>query len=1201
MKRLWLAAALAPLSFAAAQAQQTISTSTSTPVNTQTAGGDITISSAGSIVPTTAGTSPTAPIAAVTVNSYNNVTNNGTISFNGLNYTTGILVQGVTAPSPSSALLSITNTATITDNENTSYKDTNGDYINDANGSNTNGANLFAAGSYRFGIATTGASAFNGSIVNSGTINIVGENSAGIQIGSAGINGDLLETGTLTATGGDPNTSDLTYGILAKGLIGGAVAISGTVSAIGQHSVAVALDGGVGGVAGGSGYVDINASLTATGYEATAPYQISSIQSLVQAQAAEELLQGGPALRIQGTVTGGISLDAPILASGTTSAVVGATITAYGSAPAVQIGGTLPTVISPISTASAGASFPDSAGYGLVIGGAVSGLGTYAFDNNLQVVNATGVAIGAPGPSATTPQVTLNGGVSVTGSIEASTIGAPITTVTGDTGTGNPTALWVDNASLTANTTTTPGTSGAITVSGVITAASQTQTVDGVSIAAIGAPSKGATINPVQATAILLGPGANVPSLVNTGTIQAVITGLSSTIITAGGGTQGYAWGVKDQSGTLTSVVNENTIAAHVEPIIADKLVDPAYSDTVAIDLSANTTGAVVTQQLASPAVLALDSTTGLSTTVTPTISGDVLFGSGAGTLNLYAGAMAGGVQFGASANNAINVNNGAILLGPLAEATGGQLSVNVQSGILGISTPVTTELASTYDSTNHIEPPANPTPPSNQVAIGVKSINIGATGQLVFSVFAPTSTASVSLVGAPQFNVSGGVTVASGGDIGLNFLTKLTQAATYDIIKATGPISIASTSTALGQLPYIYQGQLNVVPYNGAQAVEITVSQKTVSQLDFNPAQAAAYSAFYAAFDKGVQPGTGNVSGEAIGSVTDAVLTQTTKADFDHLYNQFLPDYSGGAFETLTMGQEALAAAESDTPPKLGDQGGHGWVQEIGFSENRDSKDVVGYSGKGMGFAGGTEVVSGADTAGVAVAILTTAINDTGRPVGSSQTSSAVEGGVYWRRGGEGLNLSANVNGGFAFMQSHRVLLEQGGTDNATFLREAKASWDGAIVSASLTAAYKASFGRYFIEPQATAEYVMLYQTAYSETGGGDAVDLNVNSQLSQQGVVQGDVVFGASYGTAVHWTPEMTIGWRQIVAGGPANTVAHFNGGTSFSLSPQYQDLKSGLLARMGLRASGVYADFSANAGGVFGSDYNAVDARATARFLF
>jgi hypothetical protein len=89
-------------------------------------------------------------------------------------------------------------------------------------------------------------------------------------------------------------------------------------------------------------------------------------------------------------------------------------------------------------------------------------------------------------------------------------------------------------------------------------------------------------------------------------------------------------------------------------------------------------------------------------------------------------------------------------------------------------------------------------------------------------------------------------------------------------------------------------------------------------------------------------------------------------------------------------------------------------------------------------------------------------------------------------------------------------------------------------------------------------------------------------------------------NFGQSIVWRPEVTIGYRAVVYGGPAKTVANFEGGQTFTLLPQFTD-KGGLLGRIGLRASGQYADFSADAGGEFRNDYETYDARAAARFLF
>jgi len=128
----------------------------------------------------------------------------------------------------------------------------------------------------------------------------------------------------------------------------------------------------------------------------------------------------------------------------------------------------------------------------------------------------------------------------------------------------------------------------------------------------------------------------------------------------------------------------------------------------------------------------------------------------------------------------------------------------------------------------------------------------------------------------------------------------------------------------------------------------------------------------------------------------------------------------------------------------------------------------------------------------------------------------------------------------------------------------------------------------------------VALFESAYHEHGGGPAFNLNVAPGTSSQADVQGDIVIGMNFGQTLIWRPQVTFGYRAVVAGGPASTVASFAGGQSFTLNPQFTN-KSGFLARIGLRASGQYADFSADAGGQFSSSFQTYNARAAARFLF
>ena len=143
-----------------ASAQTVISTATTTPVQTSTTG-DLQIAKTGSIKPTSG--------VAVTINSNNDVKNEGTIGITGANNAVGILAN----PNLSA---DITNTGTITIDED--YTPTDTDKDGDLDGP-------FAQGTGRYGIRVAPGGTFTGNIVNSGTITVEGNQSAGIAIDSA--------------------------------------------------------------------------------------------------------------------------------------------------------------------------------------------------------------------------------------------------------------------------------------------------------------------------------------------------------------------------------------------------------------------------------------------------------------------------------------------------------------------------------------------------------------------------------------------------------------------------------------------------------------------------------------------------------------------------------------------------------------------------------------------------------------------------------------------------------------------------------------------------------------------------------------------------------------------------------------------------------------------------------------------------------
>ena len=194
-----------------------ISTAITTPVATGTANDDIRISSTGSVKPTSG--------AAVTINSNDSVKNEGLIQITGSNGTTGILAN-------TNLSGTINNTGTITLDEDFTPTDTDTD--GDIDGP-------FAQGTGRFGIHVLGGGTFTGNVLNSGAINIEGNQSAAIAIDSA-LAGSLTQSaGAIAVLGND------SVGIRAADVSGSVTLSNGSISVKGQNAIGVNLTGDIGG------------------------------------------------------------------------------------------------------------------------------------------------------------------------------------------------------------------------------------------------------------------------------------------------------------------------------------------------------------------------------------------------------------------------------------------------------------------------------------------------------------------------------------------------------------------------------------------------------------------------------------------------------------------------------------------------------------------------------------------------------------------------------------------------------------------------------------------------------------------------------------------------------------------------------------------------------------------------------------------
>lgn len=541
------------VSATAAQAETTIGTKVTDRVKSSTvkagAGDDIKIVAAGSVV-------PTGPGAAVTLDSNNKVTNEGTITITDANDATGILANAGVAGT-------ITHSGKIEILEG--YTPTDTDKDGDLDGP-------FANGARRYGIRLAPGGTFTGSVTSGGTITIEGNDSAGIAADSR-LAGSLTSSGTIDVTG------DRAVGIRAQEVTGN-VTLTGAIGASGLDAVGAALDGDIGGA------LVIQGSIAATGYRSiSAPADPSKLD-------ADDLLQGGNALRVSGNVAKGIIFDRPPADTkpddkdedkdGIEDAKEGtANVVSYGAAAAVQIGAADHAV-------TIGAVPGQASGHGIVVNGAIAGRGVYAG------VNANGMQIGGLGGA-----VNVAGGLSVNGQLTAASNGA------------SATALRIGSGA----------TVNDINVTGTIQA-------DG-----------GKAANAVT-RAILIDQGGTVTAIRNSGKILASASG------------DGTAGAIVDNGGKVALIENSGAIGA--SGVAADSARAIAI-DLRANGAGATVRQTQVGQGAASPSIIGsilFGAGDDLLDLADGEVKGATQFGAGANRLSMSGDAVyAGNVQFGAGAD----------------------------------------------------------------------------------------------------------------------------------------------------------------------------------------------------------------------------------------------------------------------------------------------------------------------------------------------------------------------------------------------------------------------------------------------------------------------------------------------------------------------------------------------------------------------
>lgn len=658
----------------------------------------------------------------------------------------------------------------------------------------------------------------------------------------------------------------------------------------------------------------------------------------------------------------------------------------------------------------------------------------------------------------------------------------------------------------------------------------------------------GGTINAAatkaDSTALRLNAGATVPELKASGTVRAISTGGAAHTATAV-----YV----DQGAELFAIRNSGLIAAEAAgahgaaTAILDRsgelgLIENtgairavgAAGKATAIDLSARTEGAVIRQTA--------PTATGPAE---PTIVGDVRLGSGDDLIELNKGSVEGELSFGAGLDRF--VVDGGRFVGTLKDADE-TLDFEVKSGVAVLDGDETT-------------------------TVGSLTLRAGST----LVVAADGATGEVSGVTA-----TGAAVVEAGAKIELHLTSLTFEPRSFRVLGAAN-LSYAGAGASLIGAPFLYVAELRPETADGELFAD--VRRRTAAEIGLNRSGAAAYDAVTA------QLATDD-------RIEAAVLSADDQASLTGLYDQMLPDHSGGALLSAAAASRAISSAVNQRS-RLGEQGPTAiWVEQIHFDLEQDRDLAQGTDSQGFGLAAGLEEIGANDDAwGVSASFVSAKYKDQGVPSDERVVMSFLQAGLYARKAFGDFRLDGRVGAGVAKFDGQRRLLSPG------LNLKTAADRDGWLVDARLGAAYDARFGLFTVRPELALDYVRLSEDGYEEQGGGAGFDLVVDEREGDLLTGTAAVTLGARFGgEASAWGPELTVGWRERLSGDAGRTTARFRGATgpSFTLLPE--DFPAGgVIYELSFKGEYGRTLFAFEAGGESGDAYSELDARLFVKFAF
>ncbi|GGD16249.1 autotransporter outer membrane beta-barrel domain-containing protein [Aquisalinus flavus] len=649
-----------------------------------------------------------------------------------------------------------------------------------------------------------------------------------------------------------------------------------------------------------------------------------------------------------------------------------------------------------------------------------------------------------------------------------------------------------------------------------------------------------ASLGTVNATALLIDADATLPSLRNDLRIEAVVTA-----------DNGNAIAIKDESGTLTEIVNSGGIFANVVDFADDEGEEPT-GDAIAIDVSANTSGVTIRNTVSD----SFDDENGNRANFGQ-VRGDILFGSGDNSYLADAGVTQGDIFF-QGGNDTVSLSQTARMFGDIdfgmgadiftldnanfignAEFGGGMDVLNILGG--GFFSGDITDSDGMLDIT---------------VSGGSTFYETGGEDTTISNLFiGSASTLGIGIsengTGATSFLVSDTATFENGATIQPVFIGGAVETISAEIVIAN-ILNVDPTQLVIGDsegnTPYLFNITFDTTTdaTAGTESLILNVQRRTAEELGLQEGLAPAYVPTLEAL----------ATDDDLGPL---VLNFTQEADFRDALSQLLAGpldaplaYARAQNNSVT----SIITQRLDLARNAGAYPRTFWIQEEIYFLNRGSDEVSnGFDGGGFSLAAGVDagLDNYVDAVGLSVSLSSAKYDE--KKGGDFPFERLTYGvGAYAAFSAGPIQLDTRAEYAVSDSESERNI-SIGDVDRTAF-----GEWEGSQIAASARVRYSAEMLGITTEPFVSADFISITEDAYEETGGGNGVDLAVDERTHESlranvGLRVGKVfqMQPSIYDTGIPGTihPQLTVAWSQELNDDPLEAdYQYLSGGDEFTL---------------------------------------------------